>query len=122
VLDSSLFRGTLYFSLYTGTSSYMPTTVVATANAILHARQSHVPAVVYVDGLPKSRLRWFGAELRRLGIRTDKTVGVRKEEADALMRLADACCGFARAALWGKQPDMTALFERGKATGHVVQV
>jgi hypothetical protein len=51
----------------------------------LRAQQSATPAVVYVDGLPKSRLRWFGVELRRLSIRTDKIVGVRREEADALI-------------------------------------
>jgi hypothetical protein len=122
VLGSALFKGSLYFSLYTGTKAYMATTVMTTAQAILRAQQSATPAVVYVDGLPKSRLRWFGVELRRLSIRTDKIVGVRREEADALIRLADACCGFVRAALLTQQPDMTALFEKAKASGHLTEV
>jgi hypothetical protein len=100
----------------------MATTVTTTAHAILRAQQSATPAVVYVDGLPKSRLRWFGVELRRLSIRTDKIVGVRREEADALIRLADACRGFARVALLVQQPDMTALFEKAKATGHLTEL
>jgi hypothetical protein len=122
VLGSSLFQGCLYFSLYTGTKAYMATTVMTTAQAILRAQQSATPAVVYVDGLPKSRLRWFGVELRRLSIRTDKIVGVRREEADALIRLADACCGFVRAALLVQQPDMIALFKKAKATGHLTEI
>lgn len=122
VLGSPLFKGSLYFSLYTGTKAYMATTVMTTAQAILRAQQSATPAVVYVDGLPKSRLRWFGVELRRLSIRTDKIVGVRREEADALIRLADACCGFVRAALLTQQPDMTALFDKAKATGHLTEI
>jgi hypothetical protein len=122
VLGSPLFTGSLYFSLYTGTKAYMATTVMTTAQAILRAQQSATPAVVYVDGLPKSRLRWFGVELRRLSIRTDKIVGVRREEADALIRLADACCGFVRAALLAQQPDMAALFRKAKTTGHLIEL
>lgn len=122
VLRSPLFRGSLYFSLYTGTKSYMATTVMTTAQAILRAGQSATPAVVYVDGLPKSRLRWFGVELRHLSIRTNKVVGVRREEADALIRLADACCGFVRAALLARQPDMAELYEKAKASGHLTQL
>ena len=122
VLGSPLFKGSMYFSRYTGTKAYMATTVMTTAHAILRARQSATPAVVYVDGLPKSRLRWFGVELRRLSIRTDKIVGVRRKEADALIRLADACCGFVRAALLAQQPDMTTLFEKAKATGHLTEL
>ena len=86
MLGSPLSKGSLYFSRYTGTKAYMATTVMTTAHAILRAQQSATPAVVYGDGLPKSRLRWFGVELRRLSIRTDKIVGVRREEADALIK------------------------------------
>ena len=100
----------------------MALTVLTTARAILRAQSSPSPVVVYVDGLPKSRLRWFGVELRRLSIRTDKIVGVRREEADALIRLADACCGFVRAALSGRQPEMAALFERAKTNGYLTEV
>ena len=48
--------------------------------------------------------------------------GVRREEADALIRLADACCGFVRAALSGRQPEMAALFERAKTNGYLTEV
>ena len=122
VLTAPAFKGKLYFSLYRGTKSYMALTVLATAKAILTLEPSHPQTMVYVDGLPKARLRWFGVELRRLSVRTIKVVGVRREETEALMRLADACCGFVRAALSGQQPEMAKLFEKAKATGHLREV
>jgi hypothetical protein len=68
---------------------------------------------VLIDGLPKSLIPEAGAALRRLRVKTFKVRGVRKEETDALMRLADAVCGFVRAALEGK-PDFVRLFERAR--------
>ena len=69
-------------------------TVLTAARAVLAAAPQHLGTTVYVDGLPKARLRWQGTQLRRLSIRNNKVSGVRKEEADALMRLADAVAGF----------------------------
>lgn len=123
VLSSPLFKGRLYFSQYKGTRAYMALTVLSTAKAILTAASPTQPqTTVYVDGLPKSRLRWFGTELRRLSVRTSGVIGVRKEEADALIRLADACCGFIRAALSGGHPEMTHLLESAKASGYFMEV
>jgi len=122
VCASPLFRGSLYYSLFAGTKSYMALTVLSTAKAILTAYPEHPPVAVYVDGLPKSRIRWFGVELRHLSIRTSKVVGVRKEEADALIRLADACCGFVRAALSGQNPELRSLFEKAKREAYFREV
>jgi hypothetical protein len=122
VLSSPSFKGTLYFSLYKGTKSYMALTVLSTAKAVLTASPRPSRAAVYVDGLPKSRLRWFGAELRRLSVQTSKVVGVRREETDPLMRLADAVAGFVRAALSGHQPDMAQLFAQAQGAGYLKEV
>jgi len=56
-----------------------------------------------------------GLQLRRSGVRAKKVRGL-KDEADALIRLADAVCGFVRGATEG-QPAMRVLFERGMQTG-----
>jgi hypothetical protein len=42
--------------------------------------------------------------------------GVRKDENDALIRLADAVCGLVRAAMEG-QDGMRKLYEKGKKLG-----
>jgi hypothetical protein len=119
VLSSPMFKNTLYFSKFRGTKSYMALTVVATAKAILLAAAGHPGTSVYVDGLPKARLRWFGTELRRLSVCNSKVVGVRREEADSLMRLADSLAGFVRLALSGKQREATALLEQAREQGYV---
>ena len=97
----------------------MALTVLATAKAILLAAAWYRGTTVYVDGLPKARLRWFGTELRRLSIHNSKVVGVRRDEADSLMRLADSLAGFVRLALSGKQPEATALLEQAQKEGYV---
>jgi hypothetical protein len=81
----------------------MVLTVLPRARAILAVEPSRPQTVLYVEGLPKSRLRWFGAESRRLSVRTSKIVGVRREDTDDLIRLADA------AALSGQQPERAKL-------------
>ena len=50
-----------------------------------------------------------------------KSGGWRKEGADALMRLADALCGFVRAALAG-QAEMKRLLESGERKGYVKEL
>jgi hypothetical protein len=114
VLSAEAFRNALYFSAFSNTKSYMAMTVLSTARAIAMVARQPSEATVYVDGLPRARLRWFGVELRRLSIRTRKVVGIRREESEALMRLADACCGFVRLALSGQQPEVTGLLKRPK--------
>ena len=95
----------------------MALTVLSTAKAILSAAPQHSTTTVFVDGLPKSRLRWFGTELRRLSVHNSKVSGVRREEADSLMCLADAVAGFVRLALLGRDPDATSLFEQAVRDG-----
>ena len=59
---------------------------------------------------------------RRFNIRTSKVVGIRKEESDALIRLADAVAGFVRQALMGTDEKMKALFEQAKKQGYLKEV
>jgi hypothetical protein len=62
-----------------------------------------------------------GRRLRHLGVRTRKVRGVRKDESDALIRLADALCGFVRAAIEGQEV-MKKLFEWGKKKGYLKEL
>lgn len=78
-------------------------------------------ATILVDGLPKSQIQPFGRELRHLHIKVRKVRGVRKEESDALLRLADALAGFVRAALLGRR-DMSRLLNRAKRNGYVREI
>ena len=122
VLAISAFRNTLYFSTCRNSRSYMALTVLSTAKAILCNSPGRSETTVCVDGLPKSRLNWFATELRRLCIRIRKVMGVRREESDALIRLADACCGFVRLASLGNRPHAVELFERAKKDDYLKEV
>lgn len=98
VLETDIFRGKLFYSKYRQTVDYIPLTILSAAKAILSYSAGKYKAVILVDGLPKTRQRWFGSQLRRLHVSTEKVRGIRKEENDCLMRLADAVAGFVRAA------------------------
>jgi hypothetical protein len=98
VLELAPFHGQLHYAEYTNAIDYLSLTIDATAKAIrVHATDDY-KATVFVDALPGAHIHEFGSGLRRLRIRTKKIRGVRKDETDAFIRLADALCGFVRAA------------------------
>ena len=121
ILSLTVLRSHLLYSVYRNAAGYLSLTVHATARAITDCAADDYRATVFVDGLPKSQTRWFGKALRELGIRTDKVRGVRREEADALMRLADALCGFVRAGLTG-QGEMAELLAYATAEGYAKEL
>ena len=70
-------------------------------------------------------MRSVGSYLYRAGVPVRKVRGIRKEENDALCRLADAVCGLVRAAIEegeSKKLSWTTLFERGKRNGCLIDV
>ena len=118
ILKIPALKGGLNYAVYHNTTDYLPRTVLTTARAITKYGEGDYKAVILVDGLRKSQTRWFGAELRHLHIRTEKVRGVRKEEAEPLMRLADAIAGFVRAAISGDKT-MHRVLERAKRQGYI---
>ena len=56
---------------------------------------------VYVDGLSRADVVVFGKELKALSIKRRKVKGVRRDENNAFIRLADALCGLVRDAREG---------------------
>jgi len=121
ILQEPIFRGRLHFAAYRNTRDYLWLTVVTVAQAIAALGQRMYKATVLIDGLPRSRQRWVGSHLRKMGVRVRKVRGVGKEESDALIRLADALCGFVRAAIEGQEV-MRELFERGKREGFLEEL
>lgn len=119
VLGNPLFKGKLFYEVFPKTPNYFTKTLLTAAGAILaYIATEDYRATVMIDGLPKSLILEAGAALRRLRVRTFKVRGVRKEETDALMRLADAVCGFVRAAREGKV-GFVRLLERAKEQGFI---
>ncbi len=118
ILHMPEFKGKLNYAVYRHTTAYLACTMLTTARAVLTYTETAYKASVFVDGLPQSQIPKFGAELRRLQVRTEKVRGVRDEKADAFIRLADALCGFIGAALSGNT-QFSALLERAQKEGYV---
>jgi hypothetical protein len=117
VLSSTLLKGKFYYATYPPAPGYIPKTVLTIARAItLHAVSNQYKATVFIDGLPKSLIPQIATTLRHLHIHNTKVRGVRDEEASPLMRLADAICGFVRAAIEGKS-GFAPLLDRAKKNG-----
>ena len=71
--------------------------MTATANAVRQKTQGGAHEVtVFVDGLLKHEAVRFGRLLRTRTQGVRKVRGVRKEQNNALIRLADALCGLVR--------------------------
>jgi hypothetical protein len=113
VLQRPAFKGKLFYTTYHQLTNYLELTILTTARAILARAQGDYKATVFVDGLQDSLIHRFGTELRHLRVRTKKVRGVRKDETDALIRLADALCGLVRAATMKR--DLQRLLDKAKA-------
>ena len=110
VTGISALHGRLTFGLFRNSRDYPRLTILTLVRTIGH-QQGERKAVVFVDGLRRSEYHGFGTELRRSGVKVGKVRGIRSDQADALLRLADAVCGFVREAVTG-DPEFTVLFEK----------
>ena len=102
LMQEDILKGKICFSVYKQTQAYVDLTILTVAKSILRKARDDYKASVFVDGLDKVEIRKFTAGLRKLHIRTKKVRGLR-DESDALIRLADAFCGFLRDYIEGKE-------------------
>ncbi|MGH9841557.1 MAG: DUF3800 domain-containing protein [Blastocatellia bacterium] len=120
ILALEALAGKLTYTLFHGTQDYLTCTVDAVAQSVTYY-SAEARVTVFVDGLPKSKIKWFGTELRRRRIAVRKVRGVRREESSSLMRLADALCGFVRAALTGRT-ELEQMLKEAKDQGVVKEL
>jgi len=89
-------RHRAFVEVFYDTKQYLDLTALATAKAILKNARPPYKVTVFVDGLSIAGVAVFSRTLRDLHIQTRKIRGVRKDENDALIRLADNLCGLVR--------------------------
>ena len=119
LLSTHVFKGCLYYAVYRNTNDFLTCTIAGTAAAIkAHASDSR--ALVRVDGLTKAQRNIFAVGLRRRAIATEKVRGV-DDQGDALVRMADALCGFTRLAL-SEDNTFTQLLKNAERDGFIVRV
>lgn len=122
VLRIPLLKGKLFFASYQDTLDYLPLTARTVARAITYeAGTAQTKTTVLIDGLPSAQEHAVGRMLHRAGVRLRKVRGVKRDENDALIRLADALCGFVRAAHVG-QPALRQLFEHAVRLGTMIDL
>jgi alkanesulfonate monooxygenase SsuD/methylene tetrahydromethanopterin reductase-like flavin-dependent oxidoreductase (luciferase family) len=119
ILQARVFHGKLISAVYRNSKEYVALTRQTIARAILAQPDATGKVTVLIDGLPQAHRREVGKYLRQQGIQVRKVRGIRDEENDALCRLADAVCGFVRAALENQEP-FPALLARGQNQGVLV--
>ncbi len=110
LVQSGLCINDICFSAYENSLEYLNLTVLTTAKAILARSHEPYEATVLIDGLGKTERRVVAHGLRKLRVNVRKVRGV-KDEADALIRLADAIAGFVRDCFEGDQ-ELQPLFEQ----------
>jgi len=104
------------FALYHQSRNYFDLTVKTIVKACQAITPKDFKATVLIDALPANQTLIVGNLLRQAGVPVKKVRGVRQDENDALIRLADALCGFVRAA-YEEQPEMLFLFEKALRQG-----
>lgn len=87
----------IFVSCFRETKACQDLTAHATAKSI-HAKAQRAPyeVTIFADGRRKPELPVFTRGLRALQIVIRKVWGVKKEENNAYVRLADAMCGVSR--------------------------
>ncbi len=122
VVSDLRFQGILRYSIFRGTTDYHIATIEGIAKALQWNEPQHYATFVYVDGLAQTKCREYTRRLRRLGVPVRKVRGIRKDEHNALIRLADAVAGFVRDAIESRNGDVKALFERAEQEGFLVHI
>ena len=112
-------RGCFYTATYTDRRDYFDMTLQTVAQVLARAGGEPLAATIRIDGLPRSQERLASRALRRLGLAGGRVKGVRRDENDALIRLADAMCGLSRAAHEGQSEPKT--IWRGAVTAGMIK-
>jgi len=122
LLRSDEFQERVFVEIWKGQGDYIKLTATTTAKAILtRAGKRDYRVTVFVDGLKKKEREEFTRGLRELRVKTRKIRGVKRDENDALIRLADAFCGLVRDVMDGDE-EAKVLLARIRKSGKVVEL
>jgi hypothetical protein len=122
VCSDRRFQGALCYAIFRKTTDYDSATIETIARAFHGQESKDDSASIFVDGLAKTKCREYTVRLRKLGVVIQKVRGVRKDENNALTRLADAVAGFVRDVEEGQGGEAKTLFNQIKQLGFLVQV
>lgn len=97
ILNQRKYPLKIYFSFYGNTKEYKTLTILTIFKALQSIKDfKNQKFIISVDALGEKDRRFYGSELHKLGIPSRQVKGVRREESNSLIRLADSVCGFIR--------------------------
>lgn len=120
--EGSSFGITLFYSVFRRTTEYDRATVDGIAKSIRRLLSPGTQIYVFVDGLSKSKCYSYKNGLRKQSCPVKKVSGIRKDENEPLIRLADALAGAAAELLKYKADDLSDMFSQANQSGIIVKV
>ncbi|GAB4418797.1 MAG: hypothetical protein Kow00106_14910 [Anaerolineae bacterium] len=123
VFAQKSFKGGLGYAVFHQTTDYDRATIQAIVKA-LQDQSAGQPyrAIVYVDGLSRTKEREYMREFRKRGVPVYKVRGIARDENSAPTRLADAIAGFVRDILEGAGDDLQTLFAEAIRAGMLSEI
>ena len=136
VLNLNILKGKLFYAHYTNHSTrdylaltartigqsiqqFAPATNLSqSTNINIEINAKIIEAIVIMDALPDSVIPELRRQVRQYQVFVKKARGLRKEENHAILRLADALCGFIRDAIEGDAA-LNALLQRATREGKI---
>ncbi len=123
IFSEDKLKGNIRYSVFRRKKDYDLSTIVGIVEAINWQRTvQDYTATVYVDGLSQLKRHEYGPALRKYGVHIHKIQGVKRDESNSLVRLADSVAGFVRDVLDNEGGETKRLFEQVVKSGTLVEV
>jgi acylphosphatase len=120
ILGTQLLHTRISYSVFRNSTAYLDHIARTTQPSIARYAEEDYKATIIVDGLEGKQVQRFSNAIRTLGVRYKKVKGV-KDETNAIIRLSDAVCGFARAAISG-HPHFTQLLKAAQEQNFISEL
>jgi hypothetical protein len=114
-------KGRLFFSVFSGIADYLAYAADGIKAAVEAYDESGKTTFVLYDALPDAHERPLKKLLRERGVKVGKVRGLRREQDEPLLMLADAVCGLARDTILGKD-EAAALMSKAIRNGAIQEV
>ncbi len=112
----------LFYNVFRKTTDYDAATIEGIAKSIRVLRPSGSRVYVHVDGLTKTKRGDYKTRLRKSNCPVRKVSGIRKDENEPLIRLADAVAGALRDLLEHRGSELREIFAPGLQQGIFVEL
>jgi hypothetical protein len=121
IAELRLLRSKIFYDIYwpKDPQKYLLHSAEVTAKAIIKycGERPESKAKIFIDGYDRILKQVFATKMRKLGIRTEGIVSVKKDQNDEFIRLVDSICGLVRDAI----EDMTSSSWASEILGELIE-